>query len=48
MNEKQCCGTCAHHKPLADEFGRDNKASEAYGLEAQWDDWCEEYSERED
>lgn len=48
MNENQCCGTCAYHKPFAGEFGCDNKESEAYGLETQWDDYCEEYEERED
>lgn len=47
MSEDQCCGTCAYHKPFAGEFGCDNEGSEAYRLETQSDDYCEEYKERE-
>lgn len=46
-NNQKCCGTCAYHKPFAGEFGCDNEEAEAYGLEAQFDDYCEEYEERE-
>ena len=48
MNEKECCGTCAYHKPFAGEFGCDNEESEAYGLETQFDDYCEEYEGKEE
>ena len=48
MTDNQCCGTCRFHKPFADEWGCDNEESEAYGLETAYDDFCEEYDEKED
>lgn len=48
MQDNQCCGTCRHHKPFADEWGCDNEESEAYGLETAYDDYCEEYEEKEE
>lgn len=49
MEEKnRCCGTCVHHKPFVDEFRCENGASEAYWLETQWNDYCEEWEETSD
>lgn len=47
QDKERYCGTCCHHKPFADEWGCDNEESEAYGLETAYDDYCEEYEERE-
>lgn len=47
-DENKCCGNCIYHKPFGDEFGCDNEDSEAYGLETQFDDYCEDYEEKED
>ena len=45
----QCCRTCACHIPMAsDEFLCANEDSDGYGLSTTYDDWCEEYKERED
>lgn len=44
-----CCGNCKHHKPMAqDEFMRGNENSEGYGLSTAYDDFCEEFEEREE
>lgn len=45
---EQCCGTCAFHKPMAGEWCCDNEDGEGYGLSTAYDDYCEEYKERED
>lgn len=47
-NKEMCCGTCIHHKPMAGEWCCDNEDSEGYGLSTAYDDYCEEYKERED
>lgn len=45
---KQCCGTCVYHirVPL-DEWVCDNEDSDTYGLETPYEDFCEDYEERE-
>lgn len=47
-DKERCCGTCRHHKPFAGEWGCDNEESENYALETAYDDYCEEYEEKED
>lgn len=44
----ECCGNCKYHRPMAkDTFMCDNEDSEGYGLETHYDDFCEEFEERE-
>ena len=44
----QCCGTCKSHINLSGEWCCDNEDSEGYGLSTAYDDYCEEYVEREE
>ncbi len=45
----ECCGNCKYHRPMAqDTFMCDNEDSEGYGLETQYDDFCEEFEERKE
>ncbi len=45
----ECCGNCKYHRPMAqDTFMCDNEDGEGYGLETQYDDYCEEFEEKED
>lgn len=48
MAEINNCGNCARSACFADELGCNNEESEAYGLEVQSDDCCDEWKERED
>lgn len=47
-NKKQCCGACVFHKYFDGEWNCANEDSEAYGLSTDYNDYCEEYEERED
>ena len=48
MQDKQrCCGTCRYHEFFTGEWCCDNEEAEAYGLETEADDYCDEYGERE-
>lgn len=40
-NKEMCCGTCAYHNPIADEWCCDNEDSEGYWLNTAYDDYCE-------
>lgn len=46
----KCCGNCKHHIPGEmtgeGDFACNNGESEAYGLETNYDDYCEEFEER--
>lgn len=43
------CGICKFHIPMCeDSFMCDNEDSEGYGLETEWDDYCSEFTEREE
>lgn len=48
MAEIKNCGNCACSAYFARELGCDNEESEAYGLEVQSDDCCDEWTGRED
>lgn len=45
---RKCCGTCEFHVPMPmDEWTCDNEDSDNYGCETDYNDSCEDYSERE-
>ena len=45
----QCCGNCKYHKSVSkDIFICKNEYSEGYALETAYDDYCEDYEEKED
>lgn len=48
MAEIRNCRNCAHSARFAGELGCDNEESEAYGLEVQADDYCDEWTGREE
>ena len=48
MQDNQCCGTCSYHEYFTVEWCCDNEESEAYGLETEFNDCCEEYEYKED
>lgn len=47
----KCCGNCKYHvrgeMPGAGDFVCNNGESEAYALETFYDDYCEEFEEKE-
>lgn len=48
MKDKKCCGTCIHHKPENNnhDWVCENEDADAYGLETDYNDICEDYEER--
>lgn len=47
-NKRKYCGNCKFTKLFYGEWTCSNEDSEAYGLSMDYNDYCEEYEERED
>lgn len=46
MNKEEYCGTCKYHRCLDGEWTCLNEEADAYGLETEYKDHCDDYVER--